>query len=137
MAGLVLLALLSGPLLVTAAARDVPEVHKAITFPISYEVRCVDTTESDTFHAIVQLTSEHGGRWRHEGGIRWERSLKGEFLSSHRVILSVDQNDPGQWTWDLELSEEFGSVVGSLTFLQRAPPPARWRNYRVSGTRLD
>jgi putative lipoic acid-binding regulatory protein len=125
------------PLLIKAAARQATYVPKAISFPISYEVRCVGTAESDTFHAIVQLTSEHGGRWRYERGTRWERSLKGEFLSSHRVLLWVDQDDPGQWTWDLELSEEFGSVVGSLTFLQSAPPPARWRNYRVSGTRLD
>lgn len=102
----------------------------------SYELVCRDDNEGNIFTAIIQITSAHEARWRYANATSWNESLRVENLSPHRLLLSIDKNDPSQHTWDLEFSDDYRNVKGTLRFLQNAPPPTRWRNYLVTGSMI-
>lgn len=103
----------------------------------SYNVQCRDSKEGNSFTAIIQFTSQSEARWRYANSTSWNDELKGENLSPHRLLLSLSRNDPSQTTWDLQFSDDYRRVNGTLRFLQDNPPPARWREYSVEGSRLE
>lgn len=103
----------------------------------AYEVECRDNKERNVFTAIIQFTSNHEARWRYTGSTGWNEPLQVESLSPHKVLLSHFKSDPSRHTWDLEFSEDFRRVRGSYKFIQKIPPPTRWRDYEVAGSRIE
>jgi len=104
----------------------------------SFTVTCRDDVERNSFTAVISFVGTSIGRWRYTDATTWNsEELKVEYLSPHKVILSLGDSDLEQKTWNLEFTETFREVRGSLRFLQSVPPPTRWRNYSVTGSRLE
>jgi hypothetical protein len=100
----------------------------------SYEVKCRDNRYKNIFTAIIKFSSKTSARWRYTNSTSWKDSLKVEYLSPHRLLLTIGKNDERKTTWELNFSEGFETVEGSYKFLQKNP--SRWRDYVVTGKRL-
>lgn len=103
----------------------------------SYQVNCHDRKERNIFGAIIQFTSLNSARWRYKNDVGWQDSLNVESLSPHKVILTIERNDPNHYTWNFNFSNDFLEVTGSLRFLQTVGGPTRWRDYEVKGFRIE
>jgi hypothetical protein len=98
-------------------------------------VECRDNEYKNIFAAIIQFPETNIARWRYTNSTGWNNSLKVEYLSPHRLLLTIGATDESRTTWDLKFSEGFEKVEGSFKFLQKNP--SRWRNYVVYGDRLQ
>jgi hypothetical protein len=104
----------------------------------SYQVECRDDREGNIFGAVIQFTTATAAHWRYSNTPTWNNEeLKVEYLSRERVILSVGQNDRARRAWDLQFFGGFREVRGSYRFIQDNPPPTRWRNYSLIGSKLE
>lgn len=123
---------------VTTQTRSGPTRGQPQPYVGSYQVECRDDKERNVFGAVIVIMNEKTARWRYTNAVTWnEDKLKVDYLPPQRVILSVEGNDQQQRTWDLQFSGGFREVRGSYKFIQYNPPPTRWRNYSLIGSRLE
>ncbi len=101
----------------------------------SYEVECRDDEYKNVFTAIINFPDKNIARWRYTNSTGWNDSLAVEYLSPHRLLLTIGATDETRTTWELRFSDKFEKVEGSYKFLQK--DPSRWRNYVVNGYRLQ
>ncbi len=101
----------------------------------SYEVECRDNEYGNIFTAIIKFPNKNSAHWRYTDSTNWNDSLKVEYLSPHKLLLTLGVIDESRTTWELNLSEGFEKIKGSYKFLQKNP--SRWRNYVVNGYRLQ
>lgn len=101
----------------------------------TYEVECTDERYGNIFSAFIKFPNKQSGKWRYGNSTGWNETLYVEYLSAHRVLLTLGENDPTYTTWDLEFTKGFRDVKGTYKFLQKNP--TRWRGYVVVGKRLE
>jgi hypothetical protein len=114
-----------------------PAPSPAISLGAAYEVKCKDNLEHNMFTAVIEFTSPGQAHWKYTNASSWNEWLVVNTLSPHKILLHSNKNDPTQATWDLDFSPAFDAVTGTYRFLQNTPPPTRWRNYSVSGSKLN